>query len=267
MTITVCVLVPAGIVLAADSRQMTESPPGHWRVDSDNADKIFQLGPHLAASIHGQGFLYPSGTESPRPIGAILRSATPNLSKRCTVKEAASLLHRKVTGDLKKHCNVTGLQQAGLAFHVAGYGPGQDIGELYRCDVPGGITLERRTNDAGMVWSGSRLIADRLILGYDPRMLELLALSESQAQLEDILRQQCRKLQLHISFQTMPLQDAVDLAVLLVRTTIELQRLTNGIVGAPGHAATCGGAIDVAVLTPAEGFQWLQCKPLEVRSR
>jgi hypothetical protein len=70
-------------------------------------------------------------------------------------------------------------------------------------------------------------------------------------------------LQLHIGFQTMPLHDAVGLAAFLVQATIELQRFADGIVGAPGQISTCGGAIDLAVLTPAEGFRWLQHKQLQ----
>jgi len=265
MTITVCVLVQAGIVLGADSRQVTKSPLGQLRVGSDNADKVFQLSSHLAVSVYGQGFFYPSGDESPRNIATIVHSVAKHLPENCTVAEAAAIVHQKVTEDVERHCNVTGVEQPSVAFHVAGYDPNSDIGRLYRCEVPGEVALERQTSDAGMVWSGQRQIIDRLILGYDPRLLELLTISEDQTVPEDALRQKLRRLQLHLSFQTMPLQDAVDLVVFLLHATIEFQRLSDGLVGDPGQFPTCGGAIDVAVLTLADGFQWLQHKRLGVR--
>jgi hypothetical protein len=180
------------------------------------------------------------------------------------VKEAASLVHRQVAEGLERHRQVTTASRAGVTFHVAGYSPGQEIGALYRCEVPGKITLERETNDAGLVWNGQREIIDRLILGYDPRLFRFLKLPENKTA---SIRKQRQKLQLHISFQTMPLQDAVDLAVLLVHATIELQRLSDGIIGTPGQFPTCGGAVDVAVITLAEGFRWLQRKPLEARAK
>jgi len=63
----------------------------------------------------------------------------------------------------------------------------------------------------------------------------------------------------------MPLQDAADLAALLVGTTIKLLRFSDGLVGAPGQFPTCGGAINIAAITQAEGFRWLRHKSLEVR--
>lgn len=262
MTITVCILAPTGIVLAADSRQITQSFHGHWRVDSDNASKIFQLGPYLTASVYGQGTYYSSETESPQSIGTILHSVASHLTGDHTVREATTRIYRRVTNELKKHRGVTGTKEEGVGFYVAGYSPGENIGELYRCELPGKVTLERKTNDAGAVWNGQREIVDRLILGYDPRLFQFLNPSEPHMALTDAKWRQ--KLQLHINFQTMPLQDAVDLAVLLVNATIKLEQLSDGIVGAPGQLPGCGGAIDVAVITPEEGFRWLQHKRLEV---
>ena len=58
------------------------------------------------------------------------------------------------------------------------------------------------------------------------------------------------------------LQDAIDLATFLVHTTIQMQRFSDGIRMAPGMSANCGGAIDVAVIEPENGFSWLSHKTL-----
>jgi hypothetical protein len=265
MTITISVLVAEGIVLAADSRQAAMSPCGQLRVSSDNADKIFRLGPHLAASVCGQGFFYANSAESPRSIGALLSAAAGRLPGNNTVAEAALAIHRDLSKEIERHSDVTHVERCEVSFYVAGYDPEGEVGELYRCELPGEVTLERKTSDAGMVWSGQREIIDRLILGCDPRLFDFLSPLEDQPRLIDALQEQRHKLQLHLNFQTMALQDAVDLAVLLVQATIVLLRLADGTVGAPGQFPVCGGALDVALITRAEGFCWLQHKEPHVR--
>ena len=260
MTITVGIVISEGIVLAADSRQVTESAPGQWRVDSDSAHKIIQLGPHLAALLCGQGSFYADRASSPQSLGLLLRSAAGRLPAGCTVQQAASRIHKELLQRLQAHQTATGSEQSGLGFHILGYQAGETIGEIWRCELPGGVQLERSSRDAGAVWSGQREIVDRLLLGYDPRLPDLLTASPARA----AFLEQRAKLQLHIGFQTMTLQDAVSLAALLVRATIDLQRFSDGIVGRPGQFPTCGGALEVAVITPHEGFSWLQKKELSV---
>lgn len=263
MTIAISILVPEGIVLATDSRQVIDSS-GHMRVDSDSATKIYRLGSHLAAFIIGQGSFYFNKTESPVSIGELFNIASARLPRNSTVKSAAAFFHRRINSLLKQHLLVTQDVQSGLIFYIAGYGKNRRIGELYRCEVPGNVNLERRTNDAGAVWKGESNYINRLILGYDPLLFEQCSLAESMSGQSQALHQICKRLQLYINFQTMPLQDAVDLATSLVQTTIKLDKFSNGLVGIPGKFPTCGGEIDVAVITRLEGFQWLKRKQLNV---
>ena len=252
MTISVSILVPDGIVLATDSRQVVNSLSGQMRVDSDNATKIYQLGSHSAAIIVGQGSFYFNRVESPQPIGEILVNAFADLPKNTTVRNIANILHQKISSVLKKHCRVTKDNQSRVIFYIAGYNAKQNTGELYRCEAPGNAVLARKTNDAGAVWSGEDSYINRLILGYDPLFFEWLSPSEN-----DSGQKIGKGLQLFINFQTMPLQDAVDLATSLVQITINLNKFSNGLVGSPGRFPTCGGKIDVAVITRLQGFQWL----------
>ena len=57
------------------------------------------------------------------------------------------------------------------------------------------------------------------------------------------------------NYQLFTLQDALDYAEFLIRTTADYQRFANMI-------PTVGGDIDVALLTPYRGFQWIKSKPL-----
>ena len=56
-------------------------------------------------------------------------------------------------------------------FFIVGYDKNKKIGELYRREIPGNVTLKRRINDAGAVWNGESVFIISLILGYDPQFL------------------------------------------------------------------------------------------------
>lgn len=260
MTIVVSVLTPEGIVLASDSRQISITSSGQLRVNSDQADKIFPLNSRIAATIIGQSFFYCNHQETPRSIGSHFQLVSKLLPKDCTVREAANFTHQALLGSLNLHVDITGAKQSTFGLFVAGYDMESEIGELYRCEVPGDVVLERRSADAGAVWSGQREIIDRLIYGYDPRLLSLIDRYTNTKDLQEALLKQLAKMQLNINFQTLNLLDAVDLAILLVSTTIEFERLSDGIVGATGQFPSCGGNIDVALITPFEGFRRLLYK-------
>lgn len=56
-------------------------------------------------------------------------------------------------------------------------------------------------------------------------------------------------------YESMSLQDAIEYAEFLIRTTSDHQKFARTI-------ATVGGDIDVALVTPFDGFKWIRRKPL-----
>jgi hypothetical protein len=56
----------------------------------------------------------------------------------------------------------------------------------------------------------------------------------------------------------MNIQDAIDFSVLLIRTTMDVQRLTNGTTADPGVFPGVGGPIEIALVTAKNGFEWVQ---------
>lgn len=56
-------------------------------------------------------------------------------------------------------------------------------------------------------------------------------------------------------YHVFSLQDAIDYAEFLIRTTIAHQRFSQTI-------PTVGGDIDIALVTPFDGFRWIRQKPL-----
>lgn len=108
----------------------------------------------------------------------------------------------------------------------------------------------------GINYGGQGAYVDRIIKGYDYDLLQELckglSLNEEQ---KGKLKEIKQPFEMSIPYEAMALQDYVDLAILLVRTTIEAQRLAAG-------SRECGGPIDVATLNQREGIKYLQQKAL-----
>jgi hypothetical protein len=57
------------------------------------------------------------------------------------------------------------------------------------------------------------------------------------------------------------LQDAIDFAMFIIRTTIDMQRFSDGTLGNAGSFPTCGGPIRVLSVTRG-GVEWIADRPL-----
>ena len=108
-----------------------------------------------------------------------------------------------------------------------------------------------------MTWGGQLEVASRLIHGYDHRLFPLIGgqLKIPQNQMEDVAKVLAPQLEYTIPYAMLPLQDCVDLATFLVRTTITAQRFAIAVRGV-------GGSIDVAAITRTTGVKWIQRKDL-----
>ena len=231
MSLVVTVYVPSGIVMAADSRMSVlrreeREEEGNTTqlqqqlVLSDNAFKVVEL-----AKIGVGVSLYDAGIINSEPVDShVQRFEEEVLAPEDDVQTAAAKLMAHFRD---KFPNV------GIGFHMAGF-----IQEE-RASVPyvlvGHTTRDpqiKRVNareddrvQYGITRAGDTQIANRLI---DSKQLPL--------------------------FNAMPLQDAVDYAIHLIRTTIDTMRFEP-------RFPSVGGAIDIAIVT-RDGFQWVQRKEL-----
>lgn len=259
MTIAINLAVPEGIVFAADSRQTYTNARGDVRVGSDNGRKLFQLGPRAAAVTYGWAFLLG------RSIGSHVNDFKVSLgNQQLSVEDMAKGLGQYLTQQYRqsieqKYGQPVAEDSYAVAALVGGYNEGEKSGQVFEVYAPNGEHYAvRKTNDSpGISWRGQTLVIGRLLKGYDPRLRELPGFTEELGKSLDEA-----KLDFSVDYWAMPLQDAVDLALFLVRTTIEMQRFSDGINMAPGAPASCGGPIDVAVIEPNDGFRWIQNKSL-----
>jgi hypothetical protein len=105
----------------------------------------------------------------------------------------------------------------------------------------------------------------RIILGYDSRIRNAKFVNEAiQKYNEEEVNKQLRNLEYAIQWGTMALQDAIDFCALMVQTTSAIQRFSDGITADPGSMPGVGGPVDVAIITPKQGFVWISKKKLKV---
>lgn len=247
-----------GIVFAADSRQVYRNEKKNWRIASDNAQKIFPILGKIGGLTYGQASICDKSILS---LVEEYRSTTRPASGRSTVKEIAEDLSKFLDAKWKECQQVQqGKDSPSVGLIVAGYEPGGNR-RVFECLVPGPSVIELASPDnPGVTWQGQTDVVTRLIRGFDPRINKL---SWFQPQFTPELA----KLNYALMLNVMAMQDAIDFCVFLIRTTIDMQRFSDGIDLDPGDIAGTGGPIDVAVVRPSEGFTWIQRKDLKVDSR
>lgn len=137
------------------------------------------------------------------------------------------------------------------------------------CSVPGEIQEKRSSkkkgNEYGASWIGQIDVVSRIVLGFDGRIGNTKFMNEAIQKFgSEEISTQLRDLEYSIQWGTMTLQDAVDFCTLIIQTTAAIQRFSDGILAEPGDMPGVGGPIDVAIITPREGFKWIKQKQLGV---
>jgi len=153
-----------------------------------------------------------------------------------------------------------------LNFIVAGFNQDNSY-EVHSLHIPGNISKKKDSNDSGLEygvdWEGQGDVICRILKGYDSRISNISFVQDAvkkNGELNTI--KQLGNLQYSIQWGAMPLQDAVDFCKLMIETTSAIQRFSDGIVAAPGEVPGVGGEVDIAIIRPDTGFQWLKRKEL-----
>jgi hypothetical protein len=251
MTIVVGAASPDGIVLAADSRTMLMYENQRTRISTDAAEKVFELHGRFGAATYGTAFL------GDQTINGVMNEFIASIGgDGCTDVEACA----KAVGDFftdrfKMAFPDYGPDPSGgwpLGFVVAGY-DGAGIGHVWEVGVPGPLLIEQEgvsTTQRGVLWRGQADVIGRLIKGLDHNALVAAGITLEPAVAETLAKPE------YILLLPATLQDAADLAFFLVRTTIDMQRFSDGTALAPGLVPGCGGRTQMLAVKPG-GVEWI----------
>ena len=232
MTLAIVVKGTEGVALAVDSRvtltlMLTVQPGTPQTIlpaTYDNATKLLHVAKQkfVGAITYGNAIFDP---KQPRTASSFLPEFEASLpDERISVWDFATKLGKFYLDRWNVGQQAQGAEPA--SFMVSGYDEGEAYGRLYTVVVPTQINpQEILVNDFGANWGGQIATVNGLLNGAA------------------------------IPWQLLPLQDCVDVAILAVKTTAEIQKFVTDIRGV-------GGPIDVAVITKTDGFRYLQSKSL-----
>lgn len=260
MSLGIILKGPEGLVLAADSRVTLTAEIKAQKLmvpaTFDNATKLLRVSgqDYIGVVTYGLGAI---GQKAPRTAHSFLPEFEAQMDKemdeRLSVEEFAEKL---ASFFLSQWQNSMPPSYNGppMVFLIGGFNEGDAYGRVLEVLIPNRPKAKEWNKDSfGPVWGGQREFTDRLIQGYDPRLLELIKESELADEQEKTLREKLGQLAIPIPYAFLPLQDCVDLSIFLVRTTMNILRWQVGVRGV-------GGAIDVATITRTKGFQPIQEK-------
>lgn len=274
MSLGIIIKAPEGLVLAAESRVTLgvemQSPMGKQQihVNFDNANKLLSFNkPYDKFGVVTYGLAVLGGVRTAQSLIPEFETSLQNETESLTVLKFAEKLstffHDQWKLLMPKEIQLP--PGGGMIFNVAGFDDNEPYGKVYQFEIPNRlIPVEQnaKINDQhnfGIIAGGQNEIMARLLLGYDPKLPNMLLQRGlvTADQINKILIPSLESFKLQIPIQLMPLQDCVNIAVLLIRTTIDTQSLSIGVRG-------CGGAIDVAIITKNNTLKFIQQKNITV---
>lgn len=277
MTIAIAVKVHDGIVLAADSAATLGGVPGPGGLMQaafiyNNANKIFNLvkGLPIGGMVCGSGNIGPSSMAT---IAKDLRQKmkSPNApGENWHVDPGGYTIEsvgQKVKAFLEERIAASPGQKPEGAFFVCGYSTGSPLAECWALELKAGLVQPPRRVDSppesGFCFAAGQPEAfHRLVLGIPSGLKDALVekltetgvgAAEVDARAEEWITRVRERAGVSVIPPAMPIQDAIDLAEFLAKTSCGFSRFTPG-------ATTIGGPIDIAAITKHEGFKWVQRK-------
>ncbi len=263
MSLGVVIKGPEGVVLACDSRvtltaQREGQPP--IPVNYDNATKMLSFNePHTYFGVVTYG-LAVLGLRTAHSFVPELQLELDS-QKRLPINEYAKIISAFYLSQWRK-VMPEGYQGPPMIFILGGYDPGQAYPKVFLFNVPfNPDPIEQNPGETnfGIAWGGQLEIASRLLHGYDPKLMGILKeeFKLSDERLATLGTKLQSNLEFSIPYQVLPLQDCVDLAYFMIKTTIIGQSLSIGIRGV-------GGPIDLAIVTKTEGLKYIQKKTIRI---
>jgi hypothetical protein len=258
MTLAVTVVCQDGVVVAADSRT-TLANHRMLRVGSDYTHKVFESG-RVAIATYGEAFVLGRSVASHMAEFAAREAGSCDHPGPTAIR-LAEFVGDRYDQDVSEALDMSEPRVAELGFLVGGYDDA-GVGEAWEVTLPDRTVeiIATTTDGGGAVWRGQSDVVTRIMRGSDIELLERLATAHKVIDELDALTPLLEACGYRIPFESMNLQDGIDLAVLCIRTTIDVQRLTLGPAATSPEFSWpgVGGPIEIATVTAPQGFRWVQ---------
>jgi hypothetical protein len=266
MTIVASVKVRDGLVLATDSMsqiQATVDEQGHRAVIKtySNAKKLFQVGTSPIGVM-----MYGIGNIGQRSIEGLMLDFNANHLTKLSEEQQQSVkgisnalfeffndLYQPEFKNIPKEQKMRELR---LGFFIAGHSKDKPFVEEWEFLLPRDKQTKqvRPETEFGASWRGIDLPFTRLLKGFDPR--SEMKLREHGVS-DDVIKEALHSWKAQIAYNGMPVQDAINFAVFILKTTIGLATFELG-------PPSCGGPLQVACILPSSGFRWITQPQLSV---
>lgn len=270
MTIVVGVATPDGIVLAADSRMTLTLDDGNGgvrhRIGSDTGEKVFEVCGRYAVATFGDAMI---GTQTIAGVMAEFEAEFESQDAPDGSKDVAQFADR--LGEYFQQRYAAARAEAGnpvsddeegaLGFLIAGY-DASGVGHVYDVLIPKGERVGDGlfTSQGGIAPRGQTDVIWRLLRGFDADAATGIGI-----EIDESLDQDLMGLWYNVIYPV-TLQDAIDLGMFLIRTTIDMQRFSDGLLAHPVGVPGCGGPVNM-IAVKQNGVEWVSRASLTVSTR
>lgn len=267
MSLAVAIKGPEGVVLAADSRvTLTAERKGQSPipVNFDNATKLMSFSHphnHVGVVTYGTAVIGLRTAHSFIPEFEETEIGENRLNVEDYAKRLSEFFLKQWNQWSKNIPQKEREKIPPMVFIVGGYDIKAAYGRIFLFSIPfEPEPIERNpgTNNFGMTWGGQLKIASRIIQGYDPALKSILKELQNldNDKVNELFKKIEERLEFSIPYQVLPLQDCVDLAAFMIKTTINAQNLSIGIRGV-------GGPADIATITRTKGLEYITKKEIK----
>jgi hypothetical protein len=252
MTIVTSVKVRDGLILATDS--MTQVHQGQQFVTSwANARKLFQIR-ELPVGVMTFGL----GNIGDISVEGLVREFCSQLPANIkSVETISNRLFTFIENAYTANFNAVPPDEKPLmGFLVAGYDR-KPFADQWEFALPNDTAARLVSPNPwfGSNWRGIHIPFTRLYKGFDPRLLPALqAKGFTDADLATLLP----TVEAGVHYDGMPVQDALNFAAFIVKTTIGMCLFEAGV-------PTCGGPLQEALILPTDGFTWIEKPQLSIQ--
>lgn len=260
MTICVNVKTRDGIVLGTDSmsqviisgrNEQGEEFAGVAKTYS-HARKLFQIGKlPIGVTTFGAGNI---GTRTISGLVLEFGSSARSDQVKSLAEELFEFIGRFYSGAFGE---LPREKQPVLGMYIGGYTGTSPLPEEweFRLPIDESVLAVRPAENFGASWRGIDIPFTRLHFGYDPRLRQALM----QLGIKDeVISRVLAGFETPVAFDAMPIQDTINFAVYVLRTTIGF---TTFEFGPPA----CGGPLQIAAITKEIGFEWVRQPKLEIQ--